>query len=584
MFSALLAAPAAHAQRRTEKSADGPPQPIAIAVKARRNEATPIPLRIFGTRNQTLTFLVRKPPRSGKLGAPEKVSAEAGVVRYTPPSDRTVTRETFTYAVRSAEGVSAPVEVTIEIVDTPAELVAPAELRFGPVLVGSETAQTFELVNRGGDIAEGEVQVNAPWRIDGPAQYQLETGARKFVRVLFAPATAGPFETEIRYTSHPDRATTLLGEGLAPLAVRPESVHLRFEAITGARSGAFEVINQTGLEQTVLVHASGRLKLERQFTLAAGARAALSIQIAPADSESLSETIRLEAQEYEARLPVRADPKPPALRIFPETLTLQAPGEGGEWRAELLVENIGGSTFDADLQVTAPFALSVSRVTLPAGAKEMLAVTASAGASRRLDGELTVRSPAGRRVVPLRAGGSGPLLASARVEQGRPREVARPEESRDVERERTTLSPEHSMNLSALAATRLVACTGTSATLEWNGTPESAGFRGEVRDLSLVNHQLVIRWRPHGAFKVEAGEGKMRGVFNGLKPGLFHAVRVMPKTGDAGAEPVAAACFETPFARKRAPLFTVQRVLLVIGATLLGVVLWQRQRSRPRGL
>lgn len=576
----MFVGPVTDAPGKTERAGPGPPQPVAVKVKARRDEATPIPLRIFGTRNQTLTFLVRKPPAHGKLGAPEKLGAESAVVRYSPPGDRTVTRETFTYAVRSAEGVSAPVEVTIEIVDLPAELTAPAELRFGSVLTGTETAQTFELLNRGGDPAEGEIQVDAPWRIDGSARYQLETGGRKFVRVIFAPTSPGQFEAELRYSSEAQRVTTMYGEGRAPLAVQPERLDLSYEPLTGARTGSFEVINHSGVPQTVQLLASERLKLDRHLMLAAGGRTAVAVQIAPVDIALFSEIIRLKATDYEAVLPVHADPKPAVLRISPESLGLHSSGAGGAWRGELQLENIGGTTLQADLRTSAPFALSTARITLPAGAKETLVITAAGGESRRLEGALTIHSSEGQRTVPLRGGAPGAVLASARTEQVRSPESPPREETREVERGRLKLSGEQSMHLPSLAATRVVDCTETSATLEWTGTLPSGGVRGEMRELLLVNHQLVIRWQPHPAFKAEAGDGKVRGTFNGLKPGQFHAVRVMPKRGDASAEPVASAGFETRSVPKRKPLVTRARVLLIIGVAMIGAVLWERYRSR----
>ena len=569
-----MAAPAAQAQRKAERAGAAPPQPVAVTMKARRDEPASVPLRIFGTRNQTLTFLVRKPPASGKLGIPENVSAESAIVRYTPPADRAVKRETFTYAVRSADGVSAPVEVTIEIVDQPAELVAPAELRFGSVLVGAEVAQTFELVNRGGDLAEGVAEVDAPWRLDGSARYRLEPGGRTFLRVIFAPASPGQFKAELRYSSDPLRRTALEGEGRAPLALKPATLHLRLEPLTGARAGSFEVMNQTDLEQLVHLHASERLKLERKLLLAAGQRAVVAVQLDPADPGIFSERVRLKTERHETELPVSADPIPAALRVFPESLTLRGPDADGKWRAELLLENVGGAPLEAELRAAAPFAVSASRLTLPAGGKEMLAVTAAE--SSRSDAALVVHSPEGRRSIPLRT--AAPVRA--RTEAGRPRKNTPREEIMQTTNEPSRFAREPSTNLPTITATRIIDRTDTSATLEWTGPSSPAGFRGEVRELAVVDDRLVVRWHPHVAFKADVSNGKMRGIFSGLKPGEFYAVRVVPNQANGAVEPVASALLETASPRKSGRWAIAQRLLLVLGAALAGAIFWGRYRSR----
>jgi hypothetical protein len=45
-------------------------------------------------------------------------------VQYRAPVDRTITRDSFEYASKSDQGVSAPALVEIEVVDIPAELIS----------------------------------------------------------------------------------------------------------------------------------------------------------------------------------------------------------------------------------------------------------------------------------------------------------------------------------------------------------------------------------------------------------------------------------------------------------------------------
>ena len=304
--SILLPGTPARAQGRLGGAAPAPPQPIGATVQARRGEVVEIPLRIFGTRTQQLTFLIRAAPRAGRLSAPQSTAKEAAIVRYTPPTDRAVKRESFTYAVRSAEGVSAPVEVMIEIADTSVELITPAELRFAKRLVGSAETLVLELQNLGGDLCEGDVTVDAPWRVEPPAHYRIEGNGRVFLRITFAPDLPGTFQGEVHYSAQPARTTTLLGEAIAPLAVRPAALDLRFESVTGARTGVFEITNQTESERVVSVHATERVRVDRSITLAPGRGANVAVTTSADDRDELAEVIRFEAQGFNAVLPVRS--------------------------------------------------------------------------------------------------------------------------------------------------------------------------------------------------------------------------------------------------------------------------------------
>ena len=303
------------AQVRLGGIAPAPPQPVGATVKARRGEVLEIPLRIFGTRTQALTFLIRTPPRAGKLSAPKNTANETAIVRYTPPADRAVTRDSFTYAVRSVDGVSAPVEVVIEIADTPAELIAPGELSFGKRLVGKTETVTLEIQNRGGDVSEGDVTVDSPWRVEPPAHYRVEGNARAFLRVTFAPDLPGEFSGEVHYSGQPARLTTLRGEAIAPLAVRPAALDLHHESVTGARTGVFEIANQTDSERVVSLHATERLKMDRRLTIAPGRSATVAVMTAEDDRDALAEVIRFEAQGFSAVLPVRAAAVAPPDRV-----------------------------------------------------------------------------------------------------------------------------------------------------------------------------------------------------------------------------------------------------------------------------
>ena len=115
-----------------EKPRDGggqaPPPVVSQKVSIRRGESVTIPLGIHGVRGGTLEFLIRTPPRLGRLSAVNPKGLSSASVIYTAPTKGAATEDRFAYAVRSNEGVSAPGIVSIEIAEPvvlPARLVAP---------------------------------------------------------------------------------------------------------------------------------------------------------------------------------------------------------------------------------------------------------------------------------------------------------------------------------------------------------------------------------------------------------------------------------------------------------------------------
>jgi len=111
-----------------------PPQPVEQEVTVKRGGSVDIPLRIYGTRAQTLSWLIRRPPAHGKLSNLRATAPETALITYTPPADLRFKTDRFTFSARSNEGASAPAEVLITIADEDPRLLVPAMLDFGALL------------------------------------------------------------------------------------------------------------------------------------------------------------------------------------------------------------------------------------------------------------------------------------------------------------------------------------------------------------------------------------------------------------------------------------------------------------------
>ncbi|MEO7319720.1 MAG: hypothetical protein ABIZ56_12080, partial [Chthoniobacteraceae bacterium] len=180
LFLKLGLAPMAMAAPKTPV-APAPPQPMEQKAAVKRGDTVDIPLKIYGTRAQTLSWIIKQAPLHGKLSGVRATGAESAVVTYRPPADLRVISDRFTFSVRSSEGVSAPVEVAVTITDDAPRISATAELDFGSLLIGASAAKTLEFSNAGGGIAEGAMEVDAPWKLAGARDYKLAAGERRRV-------------------------------------------------------------------------------------------------------------------------------------------------------------------------------------------------------------------------------------------------------------------------------------------------------------------------------------------------------------------------------------------------------------------
>ncbi|MEI9896320.1 MAG: hypothetical protein WDN28_21260 [Chthoniobacter sp.] len=166
-----------------------PPQPVELNIKVRREGKTEIPLRIYGKANEPLKYLIRVPPVHGRLSEPRPTEREVSVVVYEPPADLGITTDKFSYAVQSAVGVSASVEISMTIVDQPPQLTIQDALDFSTVRTGASNFRMLEISNHGGLIAAGDVIVNDPWKIEGKAATACARATSRSSRSSFRRAS-----------------------------------------------------------------------------------------------------------------------------------------------------------------------------------------------------------------------------------------------------------------------------------------------------------------------------------------------------------------------------------------------------------
>ena len=513
------------AQRSKPTPSPAPPQPVPLNLQVNRGETLTIPLRIYGTRAQRLDFLIRAKPQHGRLSAPKQSDQEVASVVYTPPDNLALKADRFAYAVRSREGVSAPAEVIIRIVDAAPRLIAPATIDFASLLVGETEAKTVELLNRGGGIAEGRLQVREPWKVKGPPSYRLAAGERQVFEVEFAPSAAGVFEAELQFTSDPTRETLLRGRAVAAVELVPGYLRLRQMRGEATRMGAFELRNHQSEAVHIELLGSDRLKLQRTWHVPPGEAVTVVVQTVAGDVAGLRE--RLTAQTNGApvaALEIEAAAAGPLLQVKPAQLDFGEITAGQRATAVLQVANTGGTGVEITLEAPAPFALDRGKLNLAPGAVEPVNVSLTAVTSTSQQGEITIRAPDSERSVPL--------LARRAVSKaaGVPTRRREPRASRLIPVADTP--PSERRSAVPFVPSQIVERTPRTATIAWSSkAAPGARFRAMARKLSLENGQLKINWVPYGDFEASESDGRILGTFRNLQPGQLMTFRIMAVAG-----------------------------------------------------
>ena len=596
---ALVCAPVSvGAERKNEPSPEVPPPAQPLTVKVPRGETAEIALRIYGRKNEPLKYLIRTLPKSGKLTEPKVLEREVSTVTYTPPADLSITRDRFSYAVQNGAGVSAAVDVVITITDQPPQLALPGALDFAPMLAGAVAAKTLEITNRGGSIAEGQAEVEAPWKIEGSPKYRLGAGARAVFKIVFAPEKGGVFESAVRFTSQPETSVRVRGEAMEAIAATPARIVLKNAAGDPVRAGAFEISNQTGEERRVTLSGGARLQVPAELAVPAHGKVSVPVRTAANDVAALDGEVRAEASGLTVRVPVRAARVGPLVRAVLGPVAFGRVDAAKPAGASFELENFGGEEAGVTWEIGAPFFMEPASATLAPGEKKTLVLRtqpAAAGKYRAwltakvgqqkieipVEAELFAKSvpaAAPRAGAPVRqASAASPLADPAAAEpEAAPSEPASPAELPPIVADlRVELYRPEGVGLTRL--------TPTGATLEWPVHLNAAGrFRFESRRVVTDSAgELKVVWEEIPKVSVHREGAKHVAVLSGLPPGTACSVRVVPlgSAGEAG-KPLFTQFFVTPEGTSLRPKITLLRALFVFFAVCLGFIVRQRWIAR----
>jgi hypothetical protein len=543
-----------------------PPQPVEQILRVRRGESVDVPLRIYGTRAQTLEFRIRAAPRAGTLSPVRQIAAERAVVTYTPPTDRTIATDQFTYAVRSNEGVSAAAQIVIQIADDPAKLVVPAQLTFAATVVGSDTSAELAISNEGGVVAEGTMAIDSPWTIEGRPGYRLAPGERRGVRVAFRPEHAGTFAGEVRFSSDPLHATSLRGIAHPSITFQPLTVEMQCAPGEALRKGEFVVTNHSSAAVDLVLAGSERLHLPRKLRLDPCESRRVDVALADDDATAFSGDIRIDGH---GAIAVRAGALPARFIVKERTLRLASSSDGSA-RGTLVIENRGGMGVDAVFEASAPFVADPPSIRLEAAAIAHVTISSPARVSSHFSrGELVVRGGESALLIALendaRLAPGAASAKPARAARGSPivQVNAQLTDSRlgGASDERDELFPQRIYPRELGHG---------KAIIEWDAALSNAPrYRAQEQHVSLRDGSVQIEWRDFPSFQAQRKETRMVGTFTNLAAGRVYVMRVLP-VFDAASP--AAPLLEVRFATAAPPRHPWRRIVIRVLVALFFVL------------
>ncbi len=579
-----------------------PPPPVPATIRVLRGEKVEIPLGIYGSHKGPIRFLVRGKPEHGQLTGPVRTGLETASVTYAAPTNIGIAQDRFFYSAQNPTGVSSPVEVKIIIVDPPPLLEAPTVLDFPAILTGATASRTLRLVNKGGGFAEGELQVEGPWELDGPATYHIGAGASQSFTLIFRPERAGKASGDIIYSSNREHSTLLGGQAEDPVAIDPPSVTVQNQPGEAIRHGLFHVINHTDADIPLRIAAGERFVFPTSATAPAQGDVVVNLEIKADDLTVLHDEVHIVAGGREIVVPVNGPAPGPLLHAVLAGESRQDAKNGR--MAQVSIENLGGTGGVWTCRIAPPFQVSADSCQLMPGRKQVVEVTlpssetgrfrafleiSGEGQSTEIPIDFAAAPPA--RSAPSRPAGppslshlaSAPAAASAALAMAIPGiepSLATAEPANQDVREFPLLDT--SSMLPVLRRSVTATPTSASIAIPKDAANAGGGYKIEERVLSLgKEHDLQVNWAERRPTKSQE-EGKNTVLqLQGLKPATYYRLRFSPRDAKGVVdEPRFVAEFFTPAAPHRSIsgpwLWVVLAAAFVVGTYFLQ----RRRRAR----
>ena len=565
--------------RKKVEPAISAPESVPVKVTVRSGGTVEIPLRVFGAPDVGLAYQAFSLPEFGKLSAAKMVGRGIGVMTYRHSGERTPDHDRFSYVSTRGRSVSQPAEVEITIIDDPPKLSAVDSLDFGSVTIGSTVTREITIENRGGGKLKGSISIDAPWKIDGPANYQLRAGERQTFSVNFAPPSEATFRAPLRYSSHPGQTTVFHAVAQSAIGVNPQRLELQ-PTQDATRTGILTIVNRTDEQLPLRLHLGRGFSGAENVTLPARGQISVTIATALGEVQAVDGVLRLESPSFETSIPVHAPAAGPMIHALPATVSLGKIDHRRPVIATLQITNAGG--LGTQVRLETPDSVLVppgeSSFWLEAGATKNLHVSVGAPNEGSFRAVLVVKASGTEVQIPV----------VAEVESAPPATGTTPTAERKAEAGPLEGTSEPDRIPAVLLNAEITRITATTCELEW---PSFANGSWQYR-LESRSARLEAPWvaMPHVAIKpagkasrISAGSvpagSSMTAQLSHLSPRTAYEIRVVALDA-AGA----ATSTSFPMEFQTTPRFTLTSTLrFVVPASLLLGAFVLLQRGRRNG-
>lgn len=545
-----------------------PPQPVPVKVEVERGKSVDIPLNVYGSALEDVTYRIRSGPRHGSLTEPQIVEGSRAVVTYSHNGEFGHDGDSFYYAAKSNAGVSAAVAVQIEIFDRPSKLIAPPRAEFGEVLIGTGAAVEITILNEGGGIATGTVSTNHPWNVQGSSDYSLGPEESATFTVTCAPEKTGKVYGTLRFSSDPTRETTLVAVAIPPFHAKPDKLELVLDRDSLVRSGQLEISNVLEFDQTIEIAAGEGILAPETVPLPAGGSKTVNIRTEPTNLAEINSEITLTGAGYTETRTVKAPPVPPILEIGAESLSFGSVRVGTAKSLELPIRNRGGERTYVYLDVSPPFAVEESSVEfgLKPGEERMILISAQPSTSGNF--RIPIQISAFEQEMEVFVS----VEALARREP-----AAVPLAAEGFRRQKKT--PKY-QKLPLIKPVRLAAISNRTATLAFPNVKDAATYRLEAQVMERAEDgTMQTRWIPFTEVQVQDVDGEIQATLSKLTPGGGYVVRAVAV--DQEGKPIKASDSYrlVPIAKKGFRV-TPLKVMVLFLVIILAIMGYLRYRDR----
>lgn len=487
-----------------------------------------IPLAVYGPGAPQMEYIIRTQPKHGALSRVQITGAATAAVTYTAPAKTNALEDRFTYAVRTADGVSAAVPVIISIVEPvglPPRLVVPGSLDAENIYPGDEGTFTIPIKNSGGGYAEGEINIAAPWAVQGAKKFRLAGGEAMDVTVTFPATKLGPQQADLSYGAAHRVSTTLNLKVVAPLTVAPALLDLKAKPGIATRSGQVKLTNESSKPVTVAVKHGGRLLTEQSITIPALDSRELAVFAEPGEVGKIEDQIELNSGEWKHSLPVIAAPLGPIVAVREKSVTFAGAIVGRTAQSSITLENTGGTPIALTLTAPAPFRADPTAIALKPKSTAVIAILCTAQSAGVAEGQLTIKGADVEISIPL----------SAQVAPQEPAQKPVPAPANVAEKIETAPDTKPAAQQPSAAAElpnmrgKVIEATSDGAIIEWK-SPQKNGLRAQSRILSPAKDAPAISWKDISATFAPSG-AMMRCTVDSLAPKSLHTVRIISADG-----------------------------------------------------